>query len=164
MLLNGQFWASWRFRRIRQESLCEHNHKYVQYWLCEYTQCGGGEMWWFDVAYWPNEKTNLTKFKHQEKIATHRFHREHLTCPNKTNLPEVSNSWILKDVGRNSLQGNRKKIAKFLMRTFTCRSTFLYDGKTQKWRPFSFCSFYITILCCIPSWHLSWLSEGTVIR
>jgi hypothetical protein len=24
------------------------------------------------------------------------------------------------------LLGNRKKIAKFLMRTFTCRSTFLY--------------------------------------
>jgi hypothetical protein len=34
---------------------------------------------------------------------------------------------ILNDVGRNSLLGNRKKIAKFLMSTFTCRSTFLYD-------------------------------------
>ncbi len=32
----------------------------------------------------------------------------------------------LLDIGRNSLLGNRKKIAKFLMRTFTCRSTFLY--------------------------------------
>jgi hypothetical protein len=32
----------------------------------------------------------------------------------------------LNDIGRNSLLGNRKKIAKFLMRTFTCRSTFLY--------------------------------------
>jgi hypothetical protein len=32
----------------------------------------------------------------------------------------------LNDVGRNSLLGNGKKIAKFLMRTFTCRSTFLY--------------------------------------
>jgi hypothetical protein len=32
----------------------------------------------------------------------------------------------LNDIGRNCLQGNRKKIAKFLMRTFTCRSTFLY--------------------------------------
>ncbi len=30
------------------------------------------------------------------------------------------------DIGRNFLLGNRKKIAKFLMRTFTCRSTFLY--------------------------------------
>jgi hypothetical protein len=29
-------------------------------------------------------------------------------------------------IGRNSLLGNRKQIAKFLMRTFTCRSTFLY--------------------------------------
>jgi hypothetical protein len=32
----------------------------------------------------------------------------------------------LNDIGRNSLLGNRKKIAKFLMRTFTCRSTFLF--------------------------------------
>jgi hypothetical protein len=30
------------------------------------------------------------------------------------------------DGGRNFLLGNGKKIAKFLMRTFTCRSTFLY--------------------------------------
>jgi hypothetical protein len=29
------------------------------------------------------------------------------------------------DIGRNCLLGHRKKIAKFLMRTFTCRSTFL---------------------------------------
>jgi hypothetical protein len=33
------------------------------------------------------------------------------------------------DVGRNLLLGNGKKIAKFLMRTFTCRSTFLYARK-----------------------------------
>jgi hypothetical protein len=33
----------------------------------------------------------------------------------------------LNDIGRNSSLGNRKKIAKFLMRTFTCRFTFLYD-------------------------------------
>jgi hypothetical protein len=33
----------------------------------------------------------------------------------------------LNDIGRNCLLGYRKKIAKFLMRTFTCRSTFLYD-------------------------------------
>jgi hypothetical protein len=38
---------------------------------------------------------------------------------------------FLNDIGRNSLLGNRKKIAKFLMRTFTCRSTFLYDSN---WR------------------------------
>jgi hypothetical protein len=30
------------------------------------------------------------------------------------------------DIGRNFSLGNRKKIAKFLMMTFTCRSTFLY--------------------------------------
>ncbi len=34
--------------------------------------------------------------------------------------------WILNDIGRNSLLGNRKKINKFLMRTFICLSTFLY--------------------------------------
>ncbi len=39
---------------------------------------------------------------------------------------EVYNDWILNDMGRNSLLGNRKKIANVLMRTFTCRSTFLY--------------------------------------
>ncbi len=33
---------------------------------------------------------------------------------------EVSNSGILNDIGRNSLLGNRKKIAKFLIRTFAC--------------------------------------------
>jgi hypothetical protein len=32
----------------------------------------------------------------------------------------------LNDIGRKCLLGNRKKVAKFVMRTFTCRSTFLY--------------------------------------
>ena len=36
-----------------------------------------------------------------------------------------ASSKILNDIGRNSLLGNKKKIAKFLMRTLTCRSTFL---------------------------------------
>jgi hypothetical protein len=35
----------------------------------------------------------------------------------------------LNDIGRNLLPGNRQKIAKCLMRTFTCRSTFLYGEK-----------------------------------
>jgi len=35
------------------------------------------------------------------------------------------------DIGRNCLLGHRKKIAKFLTRTLTCHSTFLY-GK-QSW-------------------------------
>jgi hypothetical protein len=39
---------------------------------------------------------------------------------------EAEEAVYLNDIGRNSLLGNRKKIAKFLMRTFTCRSTFLY--------------------------------------
>jgi hypothetical protein len=36
----------------------------------------------------------------------------------------------LNEIGRNSLLVKRKKIAKFLMRTFTCLSTFLY-GNTE---------------------------------
>jgi len=39
---------------------------------------------------------------------------------------KVSNSRVLNDIGRNFLLGSRKKIAKCLMGTFTCRSTFLY--------------------------------------
>ena len=35
-------------------------------------------------------------------------------------------------MGRNCLLGYRKKIAKFLMRTFTCLSTFLYADMEQK--------------------------------
>jgi hypothetical protein len=42
-------------------------------------------------------------------------------------IDTTSNSRILNDIGRNSLLGKRKKIAKFLMRTFTYRSTFLYE-------------------------------------
>jgi hypothetical protein len=33
-------------------------------------------------------------------------------------------------MGRNFLLGNRKKIAKFSMRTFACRSTFLYAASS----------------------------------
>ena len=49
----------------------------------------------------------------------------------------------LNDIGRNCLLGNRKKIAKFLMRTFTCRSTFLF-GRTciECWAYQSICMSY----------------------
>jgi hypothetical protein len=49
----------------------------------------------------------------------------------------------LNDIGRNCLQGNRKKIAKFLMRTFTCRSTFLYDPINVLYHP---CIPYATLV------------------
>ncbi len=39
---------------------------------------------------------------------------------------KYSYSWMWNDISRNCLKGHRKKKAKFLMRTFTCRSTFLY--------------------------------------
>ncbi len=44
-----------------------------------------------------------------------------------------ASSAIFNDIGRNSLLGNRKKIAKFLMRTFTCRSTFLYASNVCRY-------------------------------
>jgi hypothetical protein len=49
-------------------------------------------------------------------------------------LLNITNSWIFCDIGRNCLLGNRKKIGKFLMRTFTYHSTFLYaDDTSVKW-------------------------------
>ena len=39
---------------------------------------------------------------------------------------KYSNSRIFNDIGRNCFQGHIKKIAKFLMRTFACRSTLIY--------------------------------------
>jgi hypothetical protein len=41
-------------------------------------------------------------------------------------LHNITNSCIVSDIRRNCLLGNRKKEATFLMRSFTCRSTFLY--------------------------------------
>ncbi len=38
---------------------------------------------------------------------------------------KYSNRQIQNDIGRNCLLGHSKKIAKFLMMTFTCRSPFL---------------------------------------
>jgi hypothetical protein len=65
---------------------------------------------------------------------------------------EVSNSWILNDLGRNFLLGNRKKIAKFLMGTFTCRSTFLYASQlTVLTVHFCFAMYFCNlILSCFP--------------
>ncbi len=56
-----------------------------------------------------------------------------VSCDLWRNKP--TNSRILNGVDRNSLQGNRKKIAKFLMRTFACRSTFLYASDWMEWKP-----------------------------
>ena len=47
-------------------------------------------------------------------------------------LHNITNSWIFSDIGRNYLLGSRKKIVKFLMRTFTCRSTFLNGAHVKK--------------------------------
>jgi hypothetical protein len=45
---------------------------------------------------------------------------------------KYANSWIWNDISRYCLLGHRKKIVKFFMRTFTCRSTFLYDTCIRK--------------------------------
>ncbi len=39
---------------------------------------------------------------------------------------KYSISWIWNGIGKNCLLGHKKKIAEFLMRTCTCRSTFLF--------------------------------------
>ncbi len=55
---------------------------------------------------------------------------------------KYSNSWIWNDIGRNCLLGHRKKIDKFLMRTSTCHTTFLYNlhvcPQPSKWCVFRF--------------------------
>ncbi len=56
---------------------------------------------------------------------------------------EVSNSWILNGIGRKSLLGNGKKIAKFLMRTFTYRSTFLYAWTNSDYFHFDLSEFWV---------------------
>jgi hypothetical protein len=53
-------------------------------------------------------------------------------------------------VSRNCLLGHRKKIAKFLKRTFTCRSTFLYDPM-----PYNACQ--LDTRTAIPDHFLGWL-------
>jgi len=61
-------------------------------------------------------------------------------CTHSVGGGMMTTSDKLLDISRNSLLGNRKKIAKFLMRTFTCRSTFLYaldQGEGKK--PFAVC-------------------------
>jgi hypothetical protein len=59
-------------------------------------------------------------------------------------------SWIWNYIGRNCLMGHRKKIAKSLMRTFTCRSTFLYVLHPR-----------ITIMPCIKNGKAPWLRPVT---
>jgi hypothetical protein len=48
----------------------------------------------------------------------------------------------LNDIGRNFLLGSGKKIAKCLMRTFTCRSTFLYTLPSALSESFAFKEVY----------------------
>jgi hypothetical protein len=45
---------------------------------------------------------------------------------------EVSNIQILSVIGRNFLLGSRKKKAQCLMKSFTCRSTFLYGWSRSR--------------------------------
>jgi hypothetical protein len=90
----------------------------------------------------------------------------------------------LNDIGRNCLLGHRKKMAKFLMGTFTCRSTFLYDenygldvpvmnwafkpnnseGHYKKVPMFEIFLIWLNISFPISSWFFSYLLIGTKIR
>ncbi len=70
---------------------------------------------------------------------------------------KVSNSWILNVIGRNFLLGSRRIIAKCLMRTFTCRSTFLY-GKSKDYHTFN------TVRQALPDWRPSWCWAGRPVQ
>ncbi len=65
---------------------------------------------------------------------------------------QYCNSWIFNDIGRNCLLGIRKKIAKFLMRTFTGRSTSFYG--VDIWSVFRF-GLYTVVFRTI--WILIWV-------
>jgi hypothetical protein len=59
-------------------------------------------------------------------------------CLFQYSLFKYCSSRIFSDIDRNYLLGNRKKTAKFLMRTFTCRSTFLYAFSLHNISPLIF--------------------------
>ncbi len=63
------------------------------------------------------------------------LHRVHGRGGGMTTSRRTAEFWMIS--GRNSLLGKRKKIAKFLMRTFTYRSTFLYGSNTGSKSAFS---------------------------
>jgi hypothetical protein len=64
-------------------------------------------------------------------------------------------------IARNCLLGNGKKIAKFLMRTFTCRSTFLYGAHGAQIN-FGDLTPYVTYVCTYNiAEHLSCLPKVT---
>ncbi len=72
-------------------------------------------------------------FKKVNNLHTYRFKVAKRAVSSRTHC---SNSWILNDIVRNCLLGKRNKIAKYLMRTFTCRSSFPYGWRLLKlWRP-----------------------------
>ncbi len=72
---------------------------------------------------WQNERVNsLRRLQRIQNVQEGRRHQKKET----SSCFCLCSCWILNDIGRNFLSGNRKKIAKCWMRTFTCRSTFLY--------------------------------------
>jgi hypothetical protein len=120
-----------------------HNHNILKYRLSKYTRCGGGGREWWRLVTQQAElgkmwtvRENCKEFKMYRKrkvIRTkiHQICKLPNLCGNQLIWGEVSNSWILNDIGRNFLLGNRRKIAKFSMSTFTYRSTFLYGLNLQ---------------------------------
>jgi hypothetical protein len=59
------------------------------------------------------------------------------------------------------LLGNRKKIAKFLMMTFTCRSTFLYGYRTEGLAGRSDYTLFCDVCTVLPSIVCSWAVLNT---
>ncbi len=88
--------------------------------IAYYSKCTGREKH-------QKKETNLTVLSFQICVVTNVLPHNCLCLCSFCFWGDVSNSWILNYIGRNSLLGNRKKIVKFLMRTFTCSSTFLYE-------------------------------------
>jgi hypothetical protein len=88
-----------------------------------------------------NSKRRLQRIQNVQEGKRHHAEKETSSCICLYSFwfwGVVSDSWILNDIGRNFSLGNWKKIAKSLMRIFTCRSTFLYGdiaigGRDRTW-------------------------------
>ncbi len=91
--------------------------------LSDYRVWGPGGV---DGNLWHNKQTNNARIYRPSFRANNPKTRAFWACFRENWVYKFGYSWILNDISRNFLLGNRKKIAKFLMRTFTYRSTFLY--------------------------------------
>ncbi len=101
-----------------------------KHWLSEYTRCGGGGWMGHDqVMMEISDTTSRRTWQNIIELLCLIYTSIHDSCHRcllKIILSVLGRSFPqlnLNDIGRNCLLGNREKIAKFLMRTFTYRST-----------------------------------------